>query len=535
MVMKKQNGFVLVSVLVITSITTMLAFSQINENRLQERIGGNQQKELNARLAAEKGIFDAFAYIKAQNEAGNKNSEIAVNLEALSTGKDYSFPSIELSGNTFTLVSKGIMNGAMSYLKTEIEAIEESGVFNDAISACNNVRVWGSADINSFKGQAYSDATSKSNGDVSVLNGDATLGGSGNIWGNLTASGNTAGADSSNVAGTITANYTGDLGECDPLAITSEINAISAQVGSASDFNPSNNVVFDGSTVDGFTPTTLTVLGDSTEVYVFNDFNIKNNDLVISGDVTFYIQGDMTTKNTAFTLANDTSSLTIFIAGLIDVDTGSNIFANRYATANNVPLTVYSSNNENSAVTLAGNGDIYMNLYAPYGTVSYNGNGDIMGALRGDVVDISGNGDIHYDEGLGDIGDSTEEASVSYASIYYHYPEEGTTEEVVEEVVEEVAEEVIEEVVEEEVAEEVVEEEVAEEITETVTEDTTIESQGNQKVTTYTQVTTKVETSGDTTTTTVTTYTKVTTLKNEGKKSESTTITEDTVTEVTIN
>ncbi len=122
MVMKKQNGFVLVSVLVITSITTMLAFSQINENRLQERIGGNQQKELNARLAAEKGIFDAFAYIKAQNEAGNKNSEIAVNLEALSTGKDYSFPSIELSGNTFTLVSKGIMNGAMSYLKTEIRS-----------------------------------------------------------------------------------------------------------------------------------------------------------------------------------------------------------------------------------------------------------------------------------------------------------------------------------------------------------------------------------------------------------------------------
>lgn len=34
----KQKGFVLVSVLIITTITTMLAFSQLGENRLQERI-----------------------------------------------------------------------------------------------------------------------------------------------------------------------------------------------------------------------------------------------------------------------------------------------------------------------------------------------------------------------------------------------------------------------------------------------------------------------------------------------------------------
>ncbi len=422
MVMKNQNGFVLLSVLIITSITTMLAFSQINENRLQERIGGNQQKELSARFAAEKGIFEAFESIKALNAQGQSNEDIKTQLDALS-GEDYSFPSIELNGNTFTLLSKGDVAGASSYLKAEIEAIAESGVFNDAVIGCDGVTVWGNGRIDSYGGAAYDSNSAGENGDVTVIGGDVVLGGSAYIAGDVTASGNTANADSSNVAGTITANYTGDLGECDPLAITSEINAMSVQAGLASDFNASNDVVFDGSTVDGFTPTTLTVLNESTQVYVFDDFNIMNNDLVISGDVTFYIQGDMSTQNTNFTLANDASSLTIFIAGLIDVDTGSNIFENKYATASNVPLTVYSSNDGNSAVTLAGNGDIYMNLYAPHGTVSYNGNGDIMGALRGDVVDISGNGGIHYDEALGDIGGSGAAASVSYASIYYHYPE----------------------------------------------------------------------------------------------------------------
>ncbi|MFT6926519.1 MAG: Tfp pilus assembly protein PilX [Psychromonas sp.] len=78
--MKQQKGFVLVSVLIITTITTMLAFSQFSENRLQERIAGNQEKEINARLAAEKGVFDAFVYIEAQNVLGTSNENIETNL-----------------------------------------------------------------------------------------------------------------------------------------------------------------------------------------------------------------------------------------------------------------------------------------------------------------------------------------------------------------------------------------------------------------------------------------------------------------------
>lgn len=49
----KQQGFVLISVLIITTISTFVALSAIGENRLQERIAGNQAKEINARAKAE--------------------------------------------------------------------------------------------------------------------------------------------------------------------------------------------------------------------------------------------------------------------------------------------------------------------------------------------------------------------------------------------------------------------------------------------------------------------------------------------------
>lgn len=396
--MKQRKGFVLVPVLIITTITAMLAFSQLNDNRLQERIAGNQQKEINARLAAEKGVFDAFEYIKARNKQGNKNKVIADGLKepGFSMGKYYSFPLDKISFNatTISLVSMGEHDGAIAYLKTVINTVEADSIFDNAIIACKSVSLWGSGSIDSYSGGPYSATTAGSNGNVSVIGGKD----------NVTYKKESA------IQGDIS-EYSG---ECDPLNITTEICNMATQVtGSPGDFKPSSDTVFDGSTVAGVTPVSLDVLGASKQVYVFDDFDVKQQDIVIRGDVTLYIQGDMTIKLTDFTLA-DNSSLTIFIEGKMNVDTNSNVFTDQHVSS---ALTVYSSNRSSEAVTLNGNADIYMNLYAPLGTVAYKGNGDIMGAVRADVVDISGNGSLHYDENLGGSGEA-----VSYSSVYYYYP-----------------------------------------------------------------------------------------------------------------
>lgn len=411
--MQQQKSFVLVSVLLITTIATLLALSQLSMNLLQVRIAVNQHKEISARLAAERGIFDAFKVIKT----GTSSSAIMTELNRLSATNEnkYTLQNILWSGSetesTFSFVSKGTNHNAIAYLKTEIK-LKSSGVFDSAILACESVVVWGSAKIDSFKGQSYAAATPGFNGNVKVIDGVIRLpaghappNNNKGIFGNLTAKQIDGNKNVIQGKGDDIEGYQGDSSECDPLGIVDVMAGIKNKVGIARTNFDSDNDFTDGN------------------LYFYDNLDIQNDDILITGNVTLYITGDMTTKNTTFTLANDTSSLTIYIEGQISVETGSNIFENKYARPGLIPLTLYSSNNSDDAVALKGNADVYMNLYAPLGNVHYTGSGDIMGALHGKAIDISGNGDIHYDEGLTGIGHSGT-SSVSYSTIYYYYPSE---------------------------------------------------------------------------------------------------------------
>ena len=54
----KQNGFTLITVLILTSMASIVVLSSLRENVVQERLSGNFQKKLNSRLLAEKGVFE---------------------------------------------------------------------------------------------------------------------------------------------------------------------------------------------------------------------------------------------------------------------------------------------------------------------------------------------------------------------------------------------------------------------------------------------------------------------------------------------
>ncbi|WP_415232460.1 PilX N-terminal domain-containing pilus assembly protein [Psychromonas sp.] len=424
----KQKGFVLVSVLIITTITTMLAFSQLSENRLQERIAGNQRKEISARLAAEKGLFYAFEYIEAESD--QLNTDILAGLKALPTdNKEYSFPSdlIDLTGTTFTLVSKGEVNGAFAYLKTTIEASDAiAGNFEDAVVGCESVKVWGAGSVDAFSIDAGGNRTIGLDANVSAIGGTD----------NITYNKDDA------ITGT-TSEY---FGECDPLVIADyededgvdqkgEISKIADQVeGEPGHYDTGASAEFDGeSYAGGAYPQTLTVLGEEKQVYVFDQLNVGSETITIDGDVTIYLTGDFTTKKSIFKLANSNSSLTILTAGKVSIGTNSDIFSDNFVTTDEnetvrTPLTLYSSNdstgnNSSAAVYLQGNGQVYMNLYAPVGEVNYQGNNGLFGAIRGKKVDITGKGGVHYDQGLADAG-SGSEAETSYSSVYYYYPDE---------------------------------------------------------------------------------------------------------------
>ncbi|ABM04936.1 ferredoxin-type 4Fe-4S protein [Psychromonas ingrahamii 37] len=144
--MIKHKGFVLVPILIITTISAMLAFAQLSDNRLQERVAGNQQKEISARLAAEKGIFKAFNDIKVQSDLGQTNDQIISALidsgkVDLSARESYSFPSdnngASPEATIITLVSKGEFSGATAYLKAVIKTIDGPGGLGKTVSYCS--------------------------------------------------------------------------------------------------------------------------------------------------------------------------------------------------------------------------------------------------------------------------------------------------------------------------------------------------------------------------------------------------------------
>jgi hypothetical protein len=432
--MKQQNGFVLVSVLIITTITTMLAFSQLSENRLQERIAGSQQKEIKARLAAEKGMLDAFDFIAQENAANTSNGDIKTGLNNTpytNAGNVSTLQDIVLVDNIFTFTSKGLYHGSVSYLKTSIEAIQvNQSIFDNAIVGCESVTVWGAGIVEAFSEDGYGNRTNGLDASVSVI-GDIT--------------------DKDVLAykaGSITGTTSEYFGECDPLNIQDEMESIDAQISTQGKSLSSITDEVTTLTETGGSMT-LDILGvENKSVYVFSDLTLNTNTITIDGDVTIYIEGAFNTGKTGdtiFKLADKKSSLTILTKDVVDLGAKTDLFTGASVTTDEngivrAPLTIYSSfksktttiNNggkekdeTTTAVSIQGNGSTYANVYAPRGVIEFLGTTELFGALRGEDVYISGTGDMHYDKGLADItDDSGSVAKPSLSSAYYYYPDD---------------------------------------------------------------------------------------------------------------
>ena len=128
--------------------------------------------------------------------------------------------------------------------------------------------------------------------------------------------------------------------------------------------------------------------------------------LTILGDVTLVLTTSVgsaldVTGNAAIILAEN-SSLTVYVEGDLKI-AGKGI-----ANPNTQPRTCrIFGTGAAQAIQVAGNGDLKTVIYAPNAEVSLNGNGNIMGAVVGRSVTITGNARFHYDESLARGGEDT--------------------------------------------------------------------------------------------------------------------------------
>lgn len=125
------------------------------------------------------------------------------------------------------------------------------------------------------------------------------------------------------------------------------------------------------------------------------DLSVSGNNTVTLAAGTYYYDDISVSGNGNLVF---TGAVTLYASGQVSVS------GNGITTASNLPtnLVIYVENPDD--VTISGNGDFYGAIYAPLSDINVSGNGDMFGALIGEEVEVSGNGDVHYDEALEDIG-----------------------------------------------------------------------------------------------------------------------------------
>lgn len=121
-----------------------------------------------------------------------------------------------------------------------------------------------------------------------------------------------------------------------------------------------------------------------------------NARITISGNVKIYVTGAVSISGNGRITIPAGSECELYCGG--NVSFSGNGFVN--STQNPHSLKIFGLDSC-SSITNSGNGNYYGTLYARNAAISVTGNGEIFGAMVGDTLQDSGNGNIHYDESLG--------------------------------------------------------------------------------------------------------------------------------------
>ena len=179
-----NRGYVLVSVLVLALVASMVVFVSIRENQLQERMSGNQQKMINARLAAERGIAAALDYITNQMASGTDINSIANGgglLALRGTPDNYRLSDVAYvsADKRLSLLSTGhdSNNDATAQLNARFELKSSGSALAKGVVGCDDVKVKGGGFIDSYdssKGGYNLNSNHGSNAFVAIVNGTAS-------------------------------------------------------------------------------------------------------------------------------------------------------------------------------------------------------------------------------------------------------------------------------------------------------------------------------------------------------------------------
>ncbi len=210
--MNKNTGFTLVTVLILTSMATLVVLSTLRDSVIQERLSGNFQKKLNARLMSEKGVYASIESLTSDiladpnttiDDLVAANSELSGTGELASSSYNASI-TLDDEGN-LVVSSQGNRFEGEEQMQAVFEYVHgtsggsETSAFSQGVTGCAGVAVTGSGVIDSYDSSLgdYGDTLADGNtniSDTAFVNtltdtGHIVLSGGGAISGDVLASG----------------------------------------------------------------------------------------------------------------------------------------------------------------------------------------------------------------------------------------------------------------------------------------------------------------------------------------------------------
>lgn len=225
--MSNHKGFTLVTVLILTSMATLVVLNSLRDTIVQERLSGNFQKKINARLLSEKGVYANMAALNKQlteNPEQSLDDLVAVNNSLEGTGaiadSHYETQLAINDAGELVIASKGNRHDGEANLEAIFEFVTTPSTngrspFSPGITGCSGISLSGSGVIDSYDSSLGDYNQSLSNGNnisdeafVQTLNGDSTivLSGSGKIAGDVLASNSIELTGSANITGDVRSN-----------------------------------------------------------------------------------------------------------------------------------------------------------------------------------------------------------------------------------------------------------------------------------------------------------------------------------------
>ncbi|MCP4990204.1 MAG: hypothetical protein GY928_30450 [Colwellia sp.] len=215
---KTQGGFTLVTVLLLSSLASILVLTSLKDNITQERLSGNYQKKVNARLVSERGVFEyrkaALLYLDNNKTATLADLKAALGTledDGKLTGTKYQVTAkIDSVSGDLVLESTGNRYEGEQTLKARFKLTSGGGgsPFANAVVGCDGVTLTGSGQIDSYDSSDTSTfstitkgeppvsvfdkiTTVRKKGDVSTINQDADviLTGDSPIYGDIQSTG----------------------------------------------------------------------------------------------------------------------------------------------------------------------------------------------------------------------------------------------------------------------------------------------------------------------------------------------------------